>query len=293
MEWVSELQNAVNYIEEHITDDIDYKVVAAQSFSSSYNFQRVFSTLCGFSVGDYIRNRRLSLAGFELVTRKVKIIDVATKYGYDSPDSFTKAFKKFHGILPSQARNNGGMLKSFSRVAFKISLDGGNILNYKIKEIDEIVLTGYKRRFVGKPVERAEQEENMYINTRHQQKILADYAEDMQKDYNVITNADDNGYDFYIANKLINSMECDLNEHFSQYEDIIIPKCTYAVFETPRCIYPTLMYLDLRRKISSEWLPYSGYRECDLPEIVVTHWYDGAGRNKRYRELWIPITKCE
>ena len=88
-------------------------------------------------------------------------------------------------------------------------------------------------------------------------------------------------------------MECDLNEHFSQYEDIIIPKCTYAVFETPRCIYPTLMYLDLRRKISSEWLPYSGYRECDLPEIVVTHWYDGAGRNKRYRELWIPITKCE
>ena len=121
MDWISGMQNAINYIEAHLTDAIDYDEVAAQSFSSSYHFQRVFSILCGFTIGEYIRSRRLSLAGAELAASDVKVIDVALKYGYDSPDSFAKAFQKFHGILPSQARNNGSRLKSFSRLVLKIS----------------------------------------------------------------------------------------------------------------------------------------------------------------------------
>ncbi|MBQ4051403.1 MAG: helix-turn-helix domain-containing protein, partial [Oscillospiraceae bacterium] len=278
----------------------DYEMVAAQSFSSSYHFQRVFSILCGFTIGEYIRNRRLSLAGTELATGKAKVIDVALKYGYESPDSFAKAFQKFHGILPSQARNNGSMLKSYSRLVLKFSLEGGCTMNYRIEEKGEIILTGYKRRFEGVPGEREEQEKDMYVTTRPWQYILGALAGDIETEYNVIANIDDTGYDFYIANQLTEyyrnnlNKECILGEEFaSHYENITIPKCTYAIFETERCSYPTLVFLELRRKIASEWLPTSGYQLADSPEIVVSHWYRRDKSGERYRELWIPIIKCE
>ena len=127
------LQKAIDYIEDNLTETIDYETVAAQSFSSSYHFQHVFSILCGFTIGEYIRNRRLSLAGAELAAGNAKVIDVALKYGYESPDSFVKSFQKFHGILPSQARNNGSTLKSYSHLVLKFSLEGGTIMKYRIQ----------------------------------------------------------------------------------------------------------------------------------------------------------------
>ena len=172
MDWIIGMQKAIDYIEANLTEEIDYEKVAAESFSSSYHFQRVFSILCGYTLGEYIRLRRLSLAGAELANGKEKVIDIALKYGYDSPDSFAKAFQKFHGITPSQARADGSMLKSFSRLSIKISLEGGSIMNYRIEEKDEMILTGYKRRFSGIPGERMEQEKEMYVKTRPLQYIL-------------------------------------------------------------------------------------------------------------------------
>lgn len=104
MDWVIGIQKAINYIEEHLTEEIDYEEVAAQSFSSGFHFQRVFSILCGFTLGEYIRNRRLSQAGAELTGQDVKVIDVALKYGYESPDSFAKAFQKFMGLHPQKQK---------------------------------------------------------------------------------------------------------------------------------------------------------------------------------------------
>lgn len=156
MEWIAGIQRAINYIEDHLQDEIDYEAVALQSFSSSFHFQRVFSILCGYTLGEYIRNRRLTLAGAELQDENVKVIDVALKYGYESPDSFTKAFQKFHGILPSQARSKKAVLKSFSRVSIKITMEGGHVMNYRIEEKPEMILTGYKKRFSGTPAERFE-----------------------------------------------------------------------------------------------------------------------------------------
>lgn len=121
MDWITGIQNAINYVEDHLTEEIAYEAVARESFSSSYHFQRVFSILSGYTLGEYIRCRRLSLAGMELATGKDKVIDIAAKYGYESPDSFAKAFQKFHGITPSQARGNGAMLKNFSRLSLNIS----------------------------------------------------------------------------------------------------------------------------------------------------------------------------
>ena len=298
MDWITGIQKAIDYIEANLTEEIDYEKVAAESFSSSYHFQRVFSILCGYTLGEYIRLRRLSLAGVELANGKDKVIDIALKYGYDSPDSFAKAFQKFHGITPSQARADGSMLKSFSRLSIKISLEGGSIMNYRIEEKDEMILTGYKRRFSGIPGERMEQEKEMYVKTRPLQYILQGLSGDVVNNFDIITNIDDEGYDFYIASQLNEYCRNNLNkdgvlgEEFAKYyENVTIPKCTYAIFETERCAYPTMTFLDLRRKIASEWLPASGYQLKNAPELVVTHWFEGEKRNQRYRELWIPIEK--
>lgn len=296
MDWITGMQKAIDYIEENLTEDINYEKIAEKSYSSSYHFQRVFSILCGYTLGEYIRLRRLSLAGAELAGGKGKVIDVALKYGYDSPDSFAKAFQKFHGMTPSQARADGSMLKSFSRLSIKILLEGGNIMNYRIEEKDQMILTGYKRRFTGIPGERMEQEKEMYITTRPLQYILQGLSGDFAETIDIITNVNDEGYDFYIASQLgeynRNHLDVVLGKDFSDYfENITIPKCTYAVFETEKCQFPTTLNLDLRRKIASEWLPNSGYQLSDAPELVVTHWYRDERRKQRYRELWIPIEK--
>ena len=298
MDWIIGMQKAIDYIEDHLTETIDYDVVAAQSYSSGYHFQRVFSILCGFTVGEYIRNRRLTLAGAELAMGDAKVIDIALKYGYESPDSFAKAFQKFHGLLPSQARSNGSNLKSFSRLVLKFSLEGGSVMNYRIEEKDEMILTGYKRHFVGVPGEREDQEKQMYVKTRALQYILQALSGELERNFDVITNIDDDGYDFYIAYQLSEYYRNNLNkdgvlgEEFARYfENVRIPKCTYAVFETERCAFPTEVYLDLRKKIAGEWLPNSGYQLADAPELVVTHWFRGDKKNQRYRELWIPIEK--
>ena len=298
MDWVTGMQCAIDYIEEHLTEDIDYEKVAAESFSSSYHFQRVFSILCGYTLGEYIRLRRLSLAGAELASGKEKVIDIALKYGYDSPDSFAKAFQRFHGITPSQARIDGAMIRSFSKLSIKISLEGGSMMNYRIEEKEEMVLTGYKRRFSGVPGEREEQEKDLYVNTRVFQYILQGLSGNIEKNYDIITNIGDDGYDFYIAKQITEYLRNNLNktsvlgeEYAKHFENITIPKCTYAIFETERCSYPTTVFLDLRKRIASEWLPNSGYQLADAPELVVTHWFRGEKSNQRYRELWIPIEK--
>ena len=101
MDWIQGIQRAIDYMEENITEELDLSEAAKRAYSSSFHFQRVFGMLCGYSAGDYIRMRRLSLAGEELSKGDAKIIDVALKYGYDTPEGFSRAFTAFHGISPS------------------------------------------------------------------------------------------------------------------------------------------------------------------------------------------------
>lgn len=299
MDWITGIQNAINYIEDHLTDQIDYEQAAKESFSSSFHFQRVFSILSGYTLGEYIRNRRLSLAGTELATGKEKVIDIAAKYGYESPDSFAKAFQKFHGITPSQARGNGAVLKNFSRLSFKITLEGGSIMNYKIVEREEIVLTGFKTRFTGTPEKRNRQDHEFAVTTRLKQYVLQGFAHDCDTVYEVINNVGDDGYDYYIASLIPlvmrNDFEEDLGEFCKQYEHITIPAGKYLVCETERCEYPTEVLEALRAKAVTEWLPSTGYELADAPEFDIIHWFYKYGDEKvnssRYTELWLPIVK--
>ena len=149
MNWIQGIQRAIEYIEANITEDINYEEVAKQAYSSVFHFQRVFGILCGFSLGDYIRMRRLSLAGEELSNGNTKVIDVAMKYGYDTPESFSRAFTRFHGISPSEAKR-GGNVKIFTPLSVKLTLTGGSKMDYRIVKRDSFQVV-CKRKKVGKP----------------------------------------------------------------------------------------------------------------------------------------------
>lgn len=303
MNWVTGIQNAVDYIEAHLTENIDYDIVAAQSFSSAYHFQRVFSILCGFTIGEYIRNRRLSLAGAELATGNVKVIDIALKYGYENPDSFAKAFQRFHGVLPSQARNSSCNLKSFSRLCFKISLEGGNDMNYRIEEKPEMILTGYRNHFTGIPYgeEREKQEEKLFISTRGKQWFLRGVANDADA-YCVTTNFTEEGYDFLYCHLLDNWCRENLfNKDVTgvdfveelELENIVIPRRTYVIFETHdknNAINDYMKLLDMRIHILTEWLPEMGFQLADGSELVVYHWIPKDERNV---QIWLPVEKSK
>lgn len=149
MDWITGIQRALDYTEAHLTEEIDYEAVAKEACSSVFHFQRIFSILCGYTLGDYIRMRRLTLAADDLLRTKDKIIDIALKYGYDTPESFSRAFSRFHGVTPSEARK-GRNIKSFSRLSVKLILSGGNTMDYRIekKEAFKVIC---RRKQVTKP----------------------------------------------------------------------------------------------------------------------------------------------
>ena len=150
MNWIQGIQRAIDYVEANITEEVDLEDVAKQAYSSPFHFQRVFGILCGFTLGDYIRMRRLSLAGEELSKGTAKIIDVAMKYGYDTPESFSRAFTRFHGISPSEARR-GGNVKIFTPLSVKLALTGGSKMNYRIEKREAFQVV-CKRKRVEKPL---------------------------------------------------------------------------------------------------------------------------------------------
>ena len=125
MEWIQTIMKAINYIENNLTNEINAENVSSHIFMSGSNFQRVFSSVTGVTVSDYIRNRRLSLSGQDLFRSKSKIIDIAMKYQYDTSESFSKAFTRFHGVPPSIAKKQGEMLRFFHPFTINVSIQGG------------------------------------------------------------------------------------------------------------------------------------------------------------------------
>ncbi|MBR2413204.1 MAG: AraC family transcriptional regulator [Clostridia bacterium] len=284
MDWITGIQQAIDYIEDNLTETIDYEEVAKRCYSSSYHFQRVFSILCGYTLGEYIRNRRLTLAGRELATTNAKVIDVAMKYGYESPDSFAKAFQKFHGILPSQARNNGSNLKSFSRLVLKFSLEGGTTMNYRIVDKESLVLLGHGIKCSGSPTNA----DNTYEETkRHWQKSkdiirkLKTFRNDAPVWYDVYTDFVNDEFTHIIA------VDCSASHTEKDLINISIPAHKYAVFETSCCESPDDEWVLLMKKIVAEWLPTTQYKISEHPQINRLFFNDDY--SERYMEIWIPI----
>lgn len=146
MDSLRSLNNALAYIEEHLTEEIDYSEISKIAYCSEYHFKRMFSFLAGISLSEYIRRRRLTLAALDLKDTDLRIIDVAVKYGYNSADSFSRAFHSLHGILPSEARSENTQLKAYPRMTFQLSIKGGCEMRYRIVEKGPFKLVGFKKR---------------------------------------------------------------------------------------------------------------------------------------------------
>ncbi len=304
MDWTKRIQNAVDYIEAHITEKLDLEEIARRAYSSTFHFLRTFGITCGLTVGEYIRKRRLTLAGKELLDKKTKVIDVAFRYGYETPESFARAFQKFHGIMPSQVKTDC-ILKSFPRLRVKADVIEANEMKYKIQEKPEKVLVGYKKRFTGAPYgkQRVEQEEAFLSSTRAKQWLLIGASCDYTTDYMVITNIDGDGYDFYVAYELDEWTRAqlfnpgvtgvDFMEQMN-FEIIVIPRQTYVVFETEKKKRPIADYTEMRKKIVTEWLPSTEYVFASAPEVVAMHWRPkGEWEKERFIEICIPIEKTK
>lgn len=288
MDWITGIQNAINYIEEHLTEEIDYEIVAKEASCSSFYLQRIFSILCGMTLGDYIRNRRLTLAGNELSAADDKVIDIALKYGYESPESFTRAFSRFHGVTPSKAKKDGSKLKSFSRLSVKITLSGGNIMDYKIIEKNAFDIIEKVEAHTVENSENAKSIPDFWMRSHNDGtvKTLLDTTTDRTYIFGVCYgNLPENAktFDYSIAAK------CDNNTVVPEgFRKNTIPARTWAVFECKGAM-PNAMQ-DMWHKIISEFFPTSGYQPTY--EMDIETYTDGNMGSPDYRsEIWVPVIK--
>ncbi len=288
MNWIQGIQRAIDYVEENITEEIDFDEAAKRAYSSPFHFQRVFGILCGMPLGDYIRMRRLSLAGEELSRGNVKIIDIAIKYGYDTPESFSRAFTRFHGIAPSEAKH-GGKVKIFTPLSVKLTLTGGKKMDYRIEKRDAFKVV-CKRKRVGKP-----QSAN---STQDITAMWREFAMDGTMDRIVAcmpqnpvmkgllgicfsSELDSKQFPYGIG------VEYDGKKVDDDLEIVTVPANTYAVF-TSKGKMPDA-FIDTYNRIVTEFFPQSA--QYEYAENVEFEVYSSADTsNPDYQcEIWIAV----
>ncbi len=289
MDSVRGMNNALSYIEENLTNDIDLKEVARLAFCSEYHFQRMFSFLVGISLSEYIRRRRLTIAAFELNNSNLRIIDIAIKYGYSSPDSFTRAFQNLHGITPSEARLNGQSLKAYPRMTFQLSIKGGNEMNYRIVEKESFNIVGIKKRvpiiFNGVNPEIAEMWQSLNQEIIHQLKELSNIEPkgiiSASINFSEGRMEEKGELDHFIG--VATTRECPAN-----LTQLKVSASTWAVFEAVGPFPDTLQ--NIWGRIYAEWFPSSNYEQTEGPEILWNENKDVTSPTFK-SEIWIPVMK--
>lgn len=273
--WIEGFQESIDFIEQNLTATLDIERIAEKAALSPFYYQRIFGALCGRTVGEYIRARRMTLAAQELASSNAKVIDVAVKYGYDSPDSFAKAFQRFHGITPSQARESGAPLRSFAPLHIKITLEGGNMLDYRIVERAPFTIVGIKRRF------------NSETSYQEIPKYWSEWMSDrkgLKGMFGICLDMDGKDFDYWIA---------DLYEPWEDTrqgcETCQIPGGLWAQFICRGPLPESLQKVNTQ--IWSEWLPaLSGYELAGNYSLEV---YMPPAENPAdtISYIWIPIKK--
>lgn len=289
MDSLSRMNKALAYIEEHLTEEIDYREVAKIAHCSEYHFKRMFSFLSGIGLSEYIRRRRLTLAALDLKDTNLRIIDIAIKYGYDSADSFSRAFHSIHGILPSEARGENAQVKAFPRMTFQLSIKGGCEMNYRIVEKGPFKVVGFKKRvpivFEGVNPEIAKMTQLLTPEVVKQLKALSNveprgiisasvnFSEGRMEEKGML--------DHYIG-------VATSSDETGTFDVLNVEAGTWAVFESIGPFPETLQ--NVWGRIYSEWFPSSGYEEVEGPEILWNESPDTG--NPKYRsEIWIPVKK--
>lgn len=281
MDWITCLNNAVEYLESNMTEAISYEQAAKIACCSTYHFQRMFSYMAGVPLSEYIRRRRMSLAAADLQVKREKVIDVALKYGYESPTAFNRAFKSIHGITPSEAAKEGCMMKAFPPISFTIMVKGDTMMEYRIEKKEAF-------RIVGVSV-ALEHDIEQNFNTVPQAWQKAAMEGTLQvlggiMDVNipgilgVSSCNEETDWKYYISTASKQPVP-------EGMEEFIVPAATWAIFHGKGT---NTSMQDLERRIVVEWLPTSGYEYANAPDVEV---YLNADPNNCEYEVWIPVIK--
>ncbi|NBI29653.1 helix-turn-helix domain-containing protein [Chengkuizengella marina] len=286
MNMLQSMNECIEYIEKNMNQKIELSVLARKSLSSKFHFQRMFHMLTGYTIAEYIRKRRLTLAAQELTNTKTKVINVALKYGYETPESFSKAFRRVHGISPSQVRDSNVSLVAFPRITFHISLKGEKEMNYKIIKKDSFKVLGK-----GIKVPMVKEESRAYI-LKFREELQQESVDKQilsitgEKDLlGLIMDIDHEREEFtYFIGAIVSD-----HEDLKNYEQREISSTSWAVFESIGAMPDAVS--KVWDRIYTEWFPSTGYEQLSgIPEIELIP--PGDDKNPNYRcEIWIPIKK--
>lgn len=283
MEWMKVIGDSIQYIENHMSDELSVDDIAKHIGIASFYYQKGFSMLCGFTVTEYIRNRRLALAGNEIVGTDQKIIEIAMKYGYDSPDSFTKAFTRFHGSTPTAVRKDNAMLKSFAPLKIKVLLEGGYLMDYRIEKKEEFTVIANAKTFAYESAkEIIPQFWHEHYASGKSQAVCGEFGINIDEMMGMDT------FEYLIADTYRGQ---DVPDGFVLRT---IPSFYWAVFPC-RGAMPTALQ-DVNTKIFTEWLP--AINEYEFAAGYCIEMYDdpqkyakGTMDENYYCEIWIPVKR--
>lgn len=275
MNYIVEIQKAINYIEENLEENINYEKVAKEIGMSSFYFHRIFSAIVGISPTGYIRNRRLTCAADELSRSNTQILNVAIKYGFESNESFSRAFTKFHGINPKQAKKKGAQLKVFSKIKLSLTIEGGSIMNYRIEKREAFKIEAIVRKF---NLQTSKHQIPEFWKEIKERKKLDEISKDASKYVMGICLGESQNQNF----KYGIGAELEKDEQKMEETEIIeVPESLWVVFQCkgqkPEDIN------ELWQKIYKEFFVTSEYKQSMNIDFEL---YDS-----KHTEIWIPISK--
>lgn len=288
MDSLDGMNRALAYIEDHLTGEIDMAQVERLALCSEYHFRRMFSSLAGVTLSEYVRRRRLTMAAFELLHGDALVIDIALKYGYSSPDSFTRAFQALHGVTPTEAREAGQPLKAVPRMTFQLTVKGGSEMNYRIEEKEAFHIVGITRR-----VPLVYEGENPAITA-----MWKSLDKDTIDALKALSNVEPEGLIQASTNFSEGRLDGGELDHTIGVattregpEDLArldVPAGTWAVFEAVGPFPETLQ--SIWGRIYAEWFPSSGYESVAGPEILWNEHMD-VGDPAFRSEIWVPVAR--
>lgn len=297
MEWLERMNRAMDYIELNLAGEIELSEVARRACCSSHQFQRMFSFITNVTLAEYIRRRKLTLAALELQNNQaIRVIDIAIKYGYESPVSFARAFQSLHGITPAMARQDGIALKAYPRLSFLITIKGVDAVNYRIETKESFEVFGIERVFQSDESGDAPSTPAQFWQQSHangEVERLAFNAGDLPR----FVSQDSNkvhGICSYkkTGNDTFPYMLCSFKSGTSNtkgYSTITIPAQTWAIFPSEPIASDAFgeTIETLYRRFYAEWLPTSGYEQVDEMEMQVC----GERGGLHTVELWFAVRK--